>query len=38
MIKYFIVIDLDSVLRTLYHIEGVKIFQKGAASRPFEAT
>ena len=25
-------------LRTLFHIEGAQIFQKGATSRPFEAT
>ena len=25
-------------LRTLFHIEGAKTFQKGATSNPFEAT
>ena len=31
-------VAINQTLRTLYHIEGTKSFQKRATSRPFEAT
>ena len=30
--------DYNRDLRTLFHTEGVQTFQKGATTRPFEAT